>query len=844
MSALFHHRGTAPPRANRRKRLRLSRLQLKIWLATGLAALAGFLAVQLDHYRAVTQDVPEPIPIEERADAQFPISLRDHALVFLLLFIVAGTLLQYLVIGRVRRIQAGIAALERGDYAARVPANGGDELAELAQSFNRMASAIALRDEQFRVALERVRDGFIITDAATDEITTWNPAAEKIFGYSADEALGQRLHALVAPEHHARSAHRGLADFAQTGEGAAIGKTLELEARHKDGRLFPIELSLSAMRQGERWMGLGVVRDISERKRAQQALEAERAFLQNVMDGIDDPVLVIGKDYSLLRMNRVARQAAAASQLPVSCLKCYQISHRSEQPCSGAEHPCPLQEVLSSGRTCRVIHTHCGRNGEPRTLEMVATPLRDEGHALIGIIESSRDITEQLALVEQLREKDLNYAHLVQHDTLTGLPNRLLFADRLSQGIRRAHRRGTKLAVLFVDLDRFKHINDSFDHTYGDEVLRAVAKRLRTLFREDDTLARMGSDEFAIILTELKQDSDAALVARKILGLFADSFEVQGHVLFLGACIGLSLYPEHGESVDELVRNADAALHRAKEEGRNTYQYYSQELTSKAFERILLETSLHQAVIRGELILHYQPQIDLATGGVCGVESLVRWQHPEMGLISPARFIPLAEESGSILGIGEWVLYEATRQMRRWQTAGLMAKNAVISVNLSVKQFDQDDMIEMIHSALQDSGLSSGSLELEITESIMMQAPELASQRLARLRKLGARIAVDDFGTGYSSLSYLRSLPLTKLKVDQSFVSNLPSDPNDVAIAKAVIGLAQSLSLEVLAEGIETDEQLDFLVREGCLSGQGYLFSRPLDADALGQYLRAHKGTD
>ncbi|NEV63393.1 EAL domain-containing protein [Thiorhodococcus minor] len=1034
--------------------------------------------------------------LEARANAFFLTSLRDHALVFLILFVVGGALLQHFVIGRLRRIQAGTAALERGDYAARIPAPGHDELAELARSFNRMADAIALRDqqlrdaqasaqlgfwsldadsrsghwsaevyrimgldpttpatqealrplirpqdadhlytslddsvasarekdidyrirrpsgeerwvhcrarpitdregrvlrlegylqditerkaaerrlaeseEQLRAALESIREAFIITDAASDRITTWNPAAEQIFGYRAEQAIGQRLDALLAPEHYQESAGHGIAHFARTGKGPAVGTTLELEARHKDGSLVPIELSLSAMQLGERWMGLGVARDISERKRAEhalrareqtlssifraapigiglmrqrvfeevnatfctmvgysreellgqsarlvypsdceldhvdqttwaqiertgtwcldthlqrktgdhidvlvsatpidkdeptagttftaldmteerrakQALEAERAFLQNVIDGIDDPIMVIGTDYRILRMNRVASQTAAAAQLGPTALTCHQISHGSEQPCSGEDHPCPLLEVLATGRPCKVIHNHCGRNGEPRTFEVVATPLRDEDHALIGIIESSRDITEQLALMEELREKDLSYAHLVQHDALTGLPNRLLFADRLSQGIRRAHRRGTKLAVLFVDLDRFKHINDSFDHNYGDEVLRAVAERLRTLFREDDTVARMGGDEFAVILTEIKRDSDAALVARKILGLFAEAFQVRGHGLFLGACIGLSLYPEHGTSVDELVRNADAAMHRAKEDGRNTYQYYAQELTSKAFERVLLEASLHQAVLRNELVLHYQPQLDLATGAVRGVEALVRWQHPEMGLVSPARFIPLAEESGTILGIGEWVLREATRQMRQWQETAVVPTTALMSVNLSVKQFDQEDMVEMVHIALEDSGLDSESLELEITESIMMQAPKLSAKRLARLRKLGVRIAVDDFGTGYSSLGYLRSLPLTKLKIDQSFVADLPADQNDTAIARAVIGLAHSLSLEVLAEGIETKEQLDFLVREGCRIGQGYLFSRPLDAETLEQYLRAHRESE
>ncbi|MBK1721034.1 EAL domain-containing protein [Thiocystis violacea] len=824
-------------------------------------------------------------------------------------------------------------------------------------------------EERLRVALESTRDAFIITDSGSGRITTWNAAAERIFGYSAEEAIGQPLHALIAPEAYRPAAGHGLGHFANTGAGSALGRTLELQGLRKDGRLFPIELSLSAMRLGERWMGIGVARDITERKRierdrhqreqrlsaifraapigigllrgrvikevnetfctmlgferkelldqnsrivyasdaefervgrekyaqmenrgtgsietqlrrkdgamidvllsstfidkedpsagttfttlditeqkrAKRAVEGERAFLQHVIDGIEDPILVIGTDYRVLRMNRIANQSAAAAGLDTTCLKCHQISHGSALPCGGDDHPCPLQEVLATGRPFKVIHNHAGRDGESRTVEVAASPLRDERNDVIGIIESSRDITEQLALLEELREKDLNYAHLVQHDSLTGLPNRLLFADRLSQAIRRAHRRRTKLAVLIIDLDRFKQINDSFDHTYGDDVLRGVAKRLKAMFREDDTVARMGGDEFAVILTETKHDADAAMVARKVFNLFAEPFEIQGHSIFLGACIGLSLYPEHGVNVDELVRNADAAMHRAKEEGRNSYQYYAQELTTKAFERVLLEASLHQAVIRNELILHYQPQIDLTSGAVRGVEALVRWQHPQMGLVSPARFIPLAEESGIILGIGEWVLREAARQMKAWQDVGVMAPDALMSVNLSVKQFDQEDMVEMVHLALEDSELDSESLELEITESIMMQAPELSAKRLARLRDLGVRIAVDDFGTGYSSLGYLRSLPLTKLKIDQSFVADLPSDPNNAAIAKAVIGLARSLSLEVLAEGIETEAQLDFLVREGCQTGQGYLFSRPLGREALEDYMMRRHDSD
>lgn len=578
--------------------------------------------------------------------------------------------------------------------------------------------------------------------------------------------------------------------------------------------------------------------DITERKCFEEALQEEQRFLQHVIDGIDDPILVIGTDYQVLRMNRVARDIAEQSGFDVHCASCFQISEARQRPCASAEHVCPLRAVQETRQPCKLIRHYRAPEGALRQFEVSASPLFGDDGKVYGIIEVSRDISEHLALLDELRERELSYAHLAQHDPLTGLPNRLLFADRLSQAIHAAHRSGRKFAVLFVDLDRFKQVNDSFDHSYGDRVLMAVAERLRGLFREDDTIARMGGDEFTVILGDIERDQDAALVASKILKLFKVPFEVLGHSIFLGASIGISLYPEHGVTVDDLVRNADTAMYRAKESGRGNFQYYSQELTAQAFERVLLESSLHRALERGEFLLHYQPQVDLRTGALRGLEALIRWRHTEAGLIPPGSFIPLAEDSGIIVAMGEWILREACETMQRWKTLGLVDGRALIGVNLSPKQFDQPDLVNMIGRILQATGLDPAMLEIEITESTVMRSVEQAGRVLHELRELGVKVAIDDFGTGYSSLIHLKRFPLTTLKIDKTFVSDIPQDANDTAITRAVIALARSLQLEVLAEGVETAEQRAFLTDEGCLIGQGYLFSHPLDAPEVERFLR------
>ncbi|AHF02442.1 diguanylate cyclase [Marichromatium purpuratum 984] len=579
--------------------------------------------------------------------------------------------------------------------------------------------------------------------------------------------------------------------------------------------------------------------DVTERRLAERALHEERAFLQHVIDGIDDPIMVIGTDHHVLRMNRVAQRLAAVDDAGLHEWGCHQLA---PHPCVPEDPLCPLRTILESGEPCKMLRHHRLPDGGVRQYEVAASPLLDDTGEVIGIIEVSRDISDHLELLDRLRERENSYAHLAHHDPLTGLPNRLLFADRLEQAIRLAHREHTRLAVLFIDLDGFKHVNDSFDHSYGDQVLKVVAGRLRAQFREGDTLARMGGDEFTLILNGIAHQDDAARVARAILQLFKDPFEVGEHSVFLGASIGISLYPEHGARAEDLVRNADAAMYRAKDEGRNGFRYYSEELTARAFERVLLESSLHRALERDELELFYQPQLDLVSGELRGLEALVRWRHPEMGLVSPGKFIPLAEESGIIIVMGEWILEHACTQMRAWQQGGLLDEQVLISVNLSPKQFDQHALSEMVGGILTRTGLSPAGLELEITESTMMRSIERTRHVLGALRALGVKIAIDDFGTGYSSLTQLKRLPLTKLKIDKSFVSDIPDDANDVAIAKAIIALASSLSLEVLAEGVETREQQDFLTREGCHTGQGYLFSHPLEVAALERFLLALRG--
>lgn len=463
--------------------------------------------------------------------------------------------------------------------------------------------------------------------------------------------------------------------------------------------------------------------------------------------------------------------------------------------------------------------------GQTRVIRDEMRFLPGEGANAAEIVGSWNDLTEQRQQAEQVR-------FLTHYDPLTRLPNRELLRERLEQAIGRAKREDGRVGVMFIDVDRFKLINDGLGHPVGDAVLRKVADRLSRLAQRGDTLARAGGDSFVLLMEENASRHRAVTLANRIQRRFVEPVNIGDQELITTLSMGISLYPDDGDSSDELLQHAEAALYEVKSAGRNAHRLYTPALTEGLADRLSLERALRGVVARNELLLHYQPQIDLTANQLVGVEALVRWQHPELGLVSPARFIPLAEEIGIIGEIGAWVLQEACRQMRAWQDAGVEVPR--VAVNLSVQQIERRTLIPLVRSVLDESGLEPARLELEVTESIIMREPERATAALSGFRDLGIQLAIDDFGTGYSSLSYLKHLPLDRMKIDQSFVRDIGRDGNSEAISRAIIGLARSLDLETVAEGVEETSQRDFLLREGCNIAQGYLYSPPVPAEEIG----------
>ncbi|GAB4302990.1 MAG: hypothetical protein Kow0096_24870 [Thiohalomonadaceae bacterium] len=446
-----------------------------------------------------------------------------------------------------------------------------------------------------------------------------------------------------------------------------------------------------------------------------------------------------------------------------------------------------------------------------------------------------QDISERHLTHAQLQEKQQHLDRLAHYDSLTGLPNRMLFRARLEQSLLKARRRREQLAVLFIDLDEFKQINDSLGHAVGDLVLQQVARRFLAVVREEDSVARLGGDEFTVILESVPSVESVSQIAQKLIPVTQEPLHIDTRELYVTTSIGISLYPGDGLDAETLLRNADTAMFKAKEQGRNAFHFYTEDMTQKAYDRILMETNLRNE----EFVLYYQPKLSLRTRAVVGMEALIRWQLPEGGMISPGRFIPVAEESGLIIPLGIWMLREALKQTRLWQEQGLLQGR--VAVNLSGKQLYQRDLIEVMRNALADTGCDPAWIELEVTEGFVMKNPEQSIQLLGELRAMGFELSIDDFGTGYSSLAYLKQLPIAKLKNDQSFVRDIPHDGDDVAIARAIIALGRSLQLTTIAEGVETVAQRDFMLAEGCDEVQGYLFSHPLPVDKASQFLAAHK---
>jgi diguanylate cyclase (GGDEF)-like protein/PAS domain S-box-containing protein len=469
------------------------------------------------------------------------------------------------------------------------------------------------------------------------------------------------------------------------------------------------------------------------------------------------------------------------------------------------------------------------RDGNESPIEDSAAPIHDRSGSITGAVIVFHDVTVSRAMT-------LEMSHLAQHDILTNLPNRLLLKDRISQAIVAARRNNTTVAVLFLDLDGFRNINASLGHAVGDHLLQSVAKRLSNCVRSSDTVSRQGGDEFVVLLSEIKQPSDAGITAGKILTAVTESHEFDNHDVQLKSSIGLSTYPEDGQDAEILLKNADTAMYQGKKRGHNNYQFFNQDMNIRAIERQSIEADLRTALRRQEFVLHYQPKINLQTEKITGAEALIRWVHPDRGLVSPLQFIPIAEESGLILPIGQWVLREACRQVQEWINTGLPA--TPVAVNASSLEFRNRTFLETLRSTLKETGLDPRFLELELTESVLMKHAESSASVLSMLKSIGVRLAVDDFGTGYSSLSYLKRFPIDSLKIDQSFVHDIATDMDDAAIVSAVITMAKSLKKFVIAEGVETKEQMTFLQVHGCDEAQGYYFSRPLIADQFAMLLQ------
>ena len=491
-----------------------------------------------------------------------------------------------------------------------------------------------------------------------------------------------------------------------------------------------------------------------------------------------------------------------------------------------------LWSTILSGKVWKGEIVNRRKDGTTYTEEMTITPvsLEDTGNPTnTYFIAIKQDITQRKAAEKQIQ-------FLAYYDALTGLPNRTLLQDRLSKALAGARRRKDKVALLFLDLDGFKTINDSLGHSVGDLVLQEVAERLKRFAREQDTVARVGGDEFLIVLTAVKDAADAAVAAERLMHAMTVELVIQGRSLSISCSIGIGIFPEHGTDGETLIKNADAAMYCAKESGCNSFRFFSEGMNAEAMERLTLEHGLRLALEKRELFLVYQPQMDIATGKTTGLEALLRWQHPELGLVRPDKFIRIAENSGLIIPIGEWVLRTACSQARKWQDEGLLA--VPVAVNVSAVQFRQEDFCELIGRVLWETGLAPQYLEMELTESLLLSNAHVTLSVLQNLRAMGLKLAIDDFGTGYSSLSYLRQFPVSKLKIDRSFIRDVAVNPDDAAITTAIIGMAKSLNLKVIAEGVEDEAQMSFLRARQCDEIQGYYFSKPLVVEKVADKLR------
>lgn len=672
---------------------------------------------------------------------------------------------------------------------------------------------LQLNEKHQAMLIEQLHESVNTTDL-TGKIISWNKASERIFGYTKEEAIGQHISMLRKTDS---------VDFNQVLEVLNKENTITRESQllTKSGKEITIKLTLTYLRdeQGKPTHVIGNAEDITEKKKIEQKLEESNYNLKQYIEAIDKldiGLFVVDEDYTIRYMNNTMIGWFGDQKGKT----CYSSVANLTEPCPY----CKLNAVIYD--KVKAIYQPTTPDGQ--SFDIVATSIKN-ADGTTSKMEVIRNITEQ----KQIEQKLYHQAH---YDSLTGLPNRVLFTDRLEQAIKKAEDNNNKFALLFIDLDHFKEINDSLGHAFGDKILKLVSTKLKKLLKESDTIARLGGDEFVIIYENMEQVQDISHLATDILVTLSEAMEIEKNTLYISSSIGISVFPDDGTTTQNLLKYADSAMYKAKEEGRNNYQYYSASMTELAFERIVMETSLRSALKNEEFVVYYQPQVDGKTNKIIGMEALVRWQHPTMGVVSPAKFIPLAESTGLIIELDRFVMKTAINTLASWYKKGL--NPGKLALNLAIKQLQKSDFVAFFEETIQENECIPEHIELEVTEGQIMKNPENAIKTLQKLSDIGIELAIDDFGTGYSSLAYLKRLPIDKLKIDQAFIRNLPSDEEDAAIAQAVIALAKSLNLKIIAEGVETKEQRDFIVESGCENIQGYLYSRPVPAHEFELLLR------
>jgi len=674
----------------------------------------------------------------------------------------------------------------------------------------RVEQALLLSEKNFRSLLEDANIGVLVHYKGKHEYA--NTKLLKMLGYSLDEFRTTTMKDIVDPLELPKVEARYRARM----EGKDVHNIYDTILRTKHGASLDVELTSTKTIWEGKPAGLVLFQDITDRHQAVDRMRKLSSALEQTADSVmitDAHGVIEYVNQSFEKVTGYSREEALG-----------QTPRLIKSDRQKAEFYAAMWRAILDGQVYNDVFINRRKDGSLYYEEKTITPLKEADGRITHFVSTGKDVTERIEIQERLQ-------YMAQHDALTDLPNRVLLFDRLKLALVRARRHQRLLAVLFIDLDRFKNINDSLGHEAGDQLLQQLSDRLRRCIRGDDTVARFGGDEFVILLDDVARDNDVHEVAKKVLEELVPPFRVDEQQLFITASIGVSLYPNDGEDSSSLLKYADIAMYRAKEMGKNTYQFYSAEMSARAFERLTLESNLRSALERNEFQLYYQPQINTLSGMVVGVEALLRWVHPKFGMVMPGEFMPMLEETGLIVSVGEWVLTTACAQLRAWHQAGWSSLR--MAVNLSARQFGSKSLISSIDQELASLDGRPSQLEFEITESVFMQHAMATTETLSKLFEMGCRLAIDDFGTGYSSLAYLKRFPINVLKIDYSFVRDIPDDKDDAEIVSTIIAMAHNLKIEVVAEGVETEAQFAFLRARGCDCMQGYLFGRPLPAEEI-----------